>query len=40
VEAGQVGDWPAFWMRNYRVYAEQLDKLTATINATNENLTP
>ncbi len=31
---GQVGDWPAFWMRNYRVYAEQLDKLTATINAT------
>jgi iron complex transport system substrate-binding protein len=31
---GQVGDWPAFWMRNYKVYAEQLDKLTATINAT------
>ena len=40
VEAGQVGDWPAFWMRNYKVYAEQLDKLTATIKATNENLTP
>jgi iron complex transport system substrate-binding protein len=39
-EAGQVGDWPAFWMRNYKVYSEQLDKLTATINATNENLTP
>ena len=38
VEKGQVGDWPAFWMRNYRVYAEQLDKLTATINATDETV--
>ena len=35
---GQVGDWPAFWMRNYKVYAEQLDKLTATINATDETI--
>lgn len=31
---GQVGDWPAFWMRNYKVYAEQIDKLIATIAAT------
>ena len=38
VEKGQVGDWPAFWMRNYKVYAEQLDKLTATINATDETV--
>ncbi len=35
---GQVGDWPAFWMRNYKVYGEQLDKLTATINATDETV--
>jgi iron complex transport system substrate-binding protein len=35
---GQVGDWPAFWMRNYKVYAEQLDELTATINATDETV--
>ncbi len=38
VAAGQVGDWPAFWMRNYKVYAEQLEKLTATINATDETI--
>jgi iron complex transport system substrate-binding protein len=38
VEKGQVGDWPAFWMRNYKVYAEQLEKLTATINATDETV--
>jgi iron complex transport system substrate-binding protein len=38
VEKGQVGDWPAFWMRNYRVYAQQLEKLTATINATDETV--
>lgn len=38
VEKGQVGDWPAFWMRNYKVYAEQLDKLTATINAADESV--
>jgi iron complex transport system substrate-binding protein len=35
---GQVTDWPAFWMRNYKVYAEQLDKLTATITAADENV--
>ena len=38
VEKGQVGDWPAFWMRNYRVYAQQLEKLTATINAADETV--
>ena len=38
VAKGQLGDWPAFWMRNYKVYAEQLDKLTATINATDETV--
>ena len=38
VEKGQVGDWPTFWMRNYRVYAQQLEKLTATINATDETV--
>ncbi|MEO6012902.1 MAG: ABC transporter substrate-binding protein [Devosia sp.] len=37
--AGQVSDWPAFWIRTWTQYAEQLDKLTATINATDENLT-
>jgi iron complex transport system substrate-binding protein len=39
-EAGQVTDWPAFWMRNYRVYGEELAKLTAAINAADENLAP
>lgn len=31
VAAGQLGDWPAGWIRSYRVYAEQLDKLTTLI---------
>lgn len=39
-EAGAVTDWPAFWMRNYGVYAAELAKLTAAINAADENLTP
>lgn len=38
-EAGAVADWPAFWLRNYRAYADELDKLTAAINAADENLT-
>jgi iron complex transport system substrate-binding protein len=38
-EAGQVTDWPAFWMRNYRVFAQELEALTATINSIDENLT-
>jgi iron complex transport system substrate-binding protein len=37
--AGQVSDWPAFWLRNYRAYAGALDKLTAAIEAADENLT-
>jgi iron complex transport system substrate-binding protein len=39
-EAGAVTDWPAFWLRNYRAYASELDKLTSAINAADENLTP
>ncbi|WP_423068294.1 ABC transporter substrate-binding protein [Devosia sp. CN2-171] len=31
--AGQVTDWPAFWLRNYAAYARELDKLTAAIDA-------
>jgi iron complex transport system substrate-binding protein len=31
--AGQVTDWPAFWLRNYAAYARELDKLTAAIGA-------
>lgn len=33
VIAGQVGDWPAWWIRTYASYAEQLDKLTALIES-------
>lgn len=39
-EAGQVTDWPAFWLRNYGAYASELAKLTAAINAADENLAP
>lgn len=39
-EAGAVTDWPAFWLRNYHAYGAELDKLTAAINAADENLTP
>lgn len=38
VAANQVGDWPAGWIRSYRVYAEQLDKLTAVIEASNPDV--
>lgn len=31
--AGQVTDWPAFWLRNYAAYARELDKLSAAIDA-------
>ncbi|KQW81031.1 hypothetical protein ASC89_04150 [Devosia sp. Root413D1] len=31
--AGQVTDWPAFWLRNYAAYATELDKLSAAIAA-------
>lgn len=37
--AGAVTDWPAYWLRNYGAYAAELDKLTAAINAADENLT-
>ena len=37
--AGAVTDWPAFWLRNYKAYAAELDKLTAAVNAADENLT-
>ncbi|RYE10946.1 MAG: ABC transporter substrate-binding protein [Hyphomicrobiales bacterium] len=36
--AGAVTNWPAFWMRNYKVYAEQLEHLTGVIAATDEHL--
>lgn len=39
-EAGQVTDWPAFWLRNYAAYASELEKLTAAINAADANLAP
>lgn len=39
-EAGQVTDWPAFWLRNYAAYAGALDKLTAAIDAADADLTP
>ena len=39
-EAGQVTDWPAFWLRNYAAYASELGKLTAAINAADANLAP
>lgn len=38
VAAGQLGDWPAGWIRSYRVYAEQLDELTALIERSNAGL--
>jgi iron complex transport system substrate-binding protein len=31
--AGQVADWPAFWIRSYEAYARELRDLTAAINA-------
>ncbi|QDZ11146.1 ABC transporter substrate-binding protein [Devosia ginsengisoli] len=38
VAAGQVGDWPAGWIRSYRVYAEQLDELTDLIERSDAGL--
>ena len=38
VAAGQVADWPAFWLRNYKAYAGALDHLTAAIDAADENV--
>jgi len=39
-EAGQVAEWPAFWLRNYKAYAGALNDLTAAINAADPDLTP
>ena len=39
-QAGQVTDWPAFWLRNYAAYASELAKLTAAIKAADANLAP
>lgn len=36
--AGQVADWPAFWIRSYEAYTRELRDLTAAINAADENL--
>lgn len=30
--AGQVGHWPAWWIRTYASYAEELEKLTALLD--------
>jgi len=38
VAAGQIGDWPAGWIRSYRVYAEELDKLTELIERSDAGL--
>ncbi len=31
IKTGQVGDWPAWWIRTYSSYASELDKLAALI---------
>ena len=36
--AGQVTDWPAFWLRNYAAYARELDKLSAAIDAADASI--
>jgi len=38
VEAGAVTNWPAFWLRNYTAYADQLDNLSDVIETTDEHL--
>lgn len=38
-KAGAVVDWPAFWIRTYGSYAEQLGELTAALEAADEGLT-
>jgi iron complex transport system substrate-binding protein len=37
-EVGAVADWPAFWLRNYGAYADELAKLTTAIEAADEHL--
>jgi len=36
--AGQVSDWPAFWLRNYAAYAHALDQLTTAIDAADTSI--
>lgn len=38
VAAGAVAEWPAFWLRNYAAYANELDKLTVAIDAADQDL--
>lgn len=38
VAANQLGDWPAGWIRSYRAYAAELDKLTALIERSDAGL--
>lgn len=38
IAAGQLGDWPAGWIRSYRAYAAQLDELTAVIERSDPDL--
>lgn len=33
VAAGQIGDWPAWWIRTYRAYTAELEELTALIES-------
>ena len=40
VAANQIGNWPAGWIRSYRVYAEQLDELTALIERSDPAIVP
>ena len=37
--ADAIGEWPAYWLRNYDAYARELDKLTLVVEAADENLT-
>lgn len=38
IAAGQVGDWPAEWIRSYGVYADEIENLTALIDRSNAGL--
>lgn len=38
IQAGQVGNWPAEWIRSYAVYANEIEGLTALIARSNPDL--
>jgi iron complex transport system substrate-binding protein len=38
--AGQVADWPAYWVRNSRAFAGALDELTAAVEAADPTVAP